>query len=81
MNAYLKEWEEGEVVDFLNEVWGDVEVCGLLYPSGCALAELDPTAFRCCVADMPETWVCEECGQEYGEEEEEAEECCKDGEV
>lgn len=32
--------------DFLDDVYGDVEICGMRYCSGHALQELDPIAFR-----------------------------------
>lgn len=37
-----EEWE-----DRLDEIHGNVEICGMSYSSGRALRELDPTAFRC----------------------------------
>lgn len=46
--------ENGEVsvsneayVDFLNEIYGDVQVCGNIYSSGDLLEAQDPVAFRC----------------------------------
>lgn len=46
--------ENGEVsvsneayVDFLNEIYGDVQVCGNTYGSGDLLEAQDPVAFRC----------------------------------
>lgn len=39
-------WEEN-----LDDVYGEVEVCGMTYSSGRALRELDPTAFRCGKSD------------------------------
>lgn len=35
-------WEEK-----LDELYGEVEVCGYSYGAGCALRKLDPVAFRC----------------------------------
>jgi len=86
MNAERKETEldEKEYEDVLNELYGDVEVCGMTYSAGCALRELDPTAFRCGKVDYEDQldkdnplWLCGECGDEY-DDEDEAEECCKD---
>lgn len=37
--------------DSLNDVYGTVDVCGYTYDAGYALQQLDPTAFRCGVAD------------------------------
>lgn len=34
-------------VDFLNEIYGDVQVCGYTYGSGDLLEAQDPVAFRC----------------------------------
>lgn len=53
---------EGFVVDMLNDVYGELEVAGTVFDAGYALAELDPTAFRCTVIDYMdeeyfETWA------------------------
>ena len=74
MKATLKEIDDREFADQLTEQYGMVTVCGMEYESGRALQELDPTAFRCAMADEPEVWACE-CGYEY-ETEDEANECC-----
>ena len=42
---------EDNVRDMLNETYGEVEVAGMVFDAGYVLAELDPTAFRCTVAD------------------------------
>ena len=42
---------ESEFVDYLNEVWGDVSVCGMSYGQGDILKDQDPTAFRCMKSD------------------------------
>ena len=42
---------EDNVRDMLNEVYGEVEVAGIVFDAGHVLSELDPTAFRCTVAD------------------------------
>jgi len=36
-----------EYVDYLNEIYPEVEICGGNYSAGSALESLDPTAFRC----------------------------------
>lgn len=36
-----------EYVDFLDEIYGDVQVCGMTFGSGSILESQDPTAFRC----------------------------------
>jgi hypothetical protein len=78
MSAIKKEFDENEYEELLNDTYGDVEICGLKYPAGHALRELDPIAFRCAMNDNEEDgWICSECGQTYIDEEE-AEECCKE---
>lgn len=42
---------ESEWVDELNDVWGEVKVCGMSYGSGDILKHQDPTAFRCAKSD------------------------------
>lgn len=36
-----------EYSDHLDECYGRAEICGMTYSAGRALAEVDPTAFRC----------------------------------
>lgn len=38
---------DSEYIDYLNEIYGDVEVCGYTYGAGDVLESQDPTAFRC----------------------------------
>lgn len=38
---------ESEYIDHLNEIYGDVEVCGYTYGAGDVLESQDPTALRC----------------------------------
>ena len=77
------ELDDKEAEEELNNIYGDVEVCGIQYPSGMLLREVDPIAFRQTVIDledqMPHKWKCEECETEY-DTEEEAEECCQEEE-
>jgi len=35
----------------LDEVYGEVSICGMFYQSSRALKELDPTAYRCGMSD------------------------------
>ena len=77
MNAYEIEKDEEEFEEYLNSAYGDVEVCGMMYPAGKGLKELDEVAFRCALSDEPIRYGCGECGAEY-DDEDEAEECCKD---
>ena len=76
MNAKQIELTDKKYEDILNEAYGDVEICGMKFSSGYALRELDPTAFRCGMADEPEKWECGECNSIY-ETEEEAKDCCE----
>jgi hypothetical protein len=38
---------DSEYVDYLDDVYGDVQVCGMTFGSGSLLQDADPTAFRC----------------------------------
>lgn len=86
MNIKEIEYEmtDEEYRDMLDEIYGEVEVCGMTFSSGRVLEELDPTAFRCGKGDyeseQPSKWQCGTCDTEYNEEED-AEECCKPTEV
>lgn len=42
---------EAEYIEILNELYGDVSVCGMTYGSGSILVDQDPTAFRCMKGD------------------------------
>jgi len=55
--------DEDEFLEYLNEIYGPVKICGLEYPAGQALKEVDPTAFRVGMAD-------EECTCDEEEEDE-----------
>lgn len=48
--------DEKDYEDYLNEVYGDVDICGLFYPAGSALRDVDPAAFDIGYAD----WEAEE---------------------
>lgn len=75
---------ESEYEDVLDEIYGDVEICGMRYSSGRALRDLDPVAFRCGKIDYEDSlyhkWKCSECDAEY-DTEDEAEECCQPEDV
>lgn len=78
MNIQEIEKSEKEFEEYLDEIYGDVEICGMKFSSGRALKELDPIAFRCAMSDEPFHYRCGECNKEYEEDElEEAEECCR----
>ena len=55
--------EEERYKEELNEIYGEVEICGYKYPAGDVLKEVDPVAFRVGLAD----WTSE---QEEEEDEE-----------
>jgi hypothetical protein len=80
MNAEKIELTEEEFEDYLNEVYGDVDICGISYPAGNVLKQVDETAFDVAYADHDtERWKCGECGAEY-DNEEGAEDCCSEEE-
>jgi hypothetical protein len=76
MNAREKEYSEDDFEEMLNDMFPEAEVCGYTFPAGYALKELDPTAFRCAMADQPVVYICSECEAEY-DDEDEAERCCQ----
>jgi len=43
--------DEQDYEDYLNEAYGDIDVCGMSYPAGQVLREIDPTAFDVGFAD------------------------------
>jgi hypothetical protein len=77
MNVIEIEKDEDEFEDELNQVYGTVEICGEVFDQGTAIRELDPTWFRCSLADCPTTYQCGECNENHGEDQDAAEECCK----
>lgn len=77
MNVIEIDKDEDEFEDELNHLYGTVTICGEIFDQGTALRELDPTAFRCSLADEPTTYQCGECSENHGEDRDAAEECCK----
>lgn len=75
--ATQKEYTDREFEDYLTDIYGEVDVCGLKYDSGHLLRLVDETAFNCSRNDLPEVWECDECEKTY-DTEEEADECCKE---
>lgn len=75
MNVIEIETDEKDFEDELNEMYGTVEICGMTFDQGTALKELDPTAFRCALADKDIRYACGECSAEF-DDKEEAEACC-----
>ena len=66
--------------EILDEIYGEVEICGMTFSSGYALRELDLTAFRCSLADAQDyedVYICPICGEEHTDEQD-ALECCQD---
>ena len=57
------EWEDSEFEEYLNDAFGDVEVCGLKYPAGRVLREIDEIAFNCAMSETePPEVECSDCG-------------------
>jgi hypothetical protein len=82
MRAIEVEYEmtEDQFIEELDEIYGQVDICGYKYSSGRALLELDPIAFRCGKSDSEashevEEWECSNCHKTY-DNESEAEDCC-----
>ncbi len=78
MKAIIKEIEESEYQDMLQDIFGDIDVCGYKYDAAYALEQIDPIAYRVGFSDYSsehEKWICSECESEY-DNEEDAEACC-----
>ena len=43
--------KEQEFADYLDEIYGDIDVCGLSYPASRVLADVDPIAYRTAFSD------------------------------
>lgn len=43
---------DDEYSDMLDELYGEVEICGMSYSAGTALQLIDPVAFRCGKSDQ-----------------------------
>ena len=44
--------DEVEFKEYLNDMYGDINICGMSYPAGDTLEEIDPTAFDVMYADF-----------------------------
>ncbi len=55
VDAYEIETSEDEYNDMLDDVYGEVSICGMTYQSSRALKELDPTAYDCGKADWEDS--------------------------
>jgi hypothetical protein len=75
------ELDEDEAIDQLNEIYGEVDVCGIKYDAGYLLKEVDPIAFEQARGDLEDSmehkWECGNCGEQY-DSEDEAGDCCQD---
>jgi len=47
----MAEYTEKDHEDYLTELFGTINICGLEYPAGQALKEIDPIAFSVSMAD------------------------------
>jgi hypothetical protein len=63
-----RELTEKDYDEFLDEVYGDVQIAGLKYSTSLALKEIDPVAYRCGFADWESEWEPDE--EDEPEEEE-----------
>ena len=82
MNAIIVEpdLDEDEVIEQLDEIYGEVSICGYNHSSGQALKELDPIAFHEAKLDLENNmevkYECGVCGEQF-DDEDEANECCQ----
>ena len=82
MNAKQIEVTEDEYMDYLDDVYGEIDICGMSYNSSYALKEIDPTAFDQGLAEYSDVnirYECSKCYEEY-DNEEDTEECCNNNE-
>ena len=64
---------DDEYDEMLDEIYGDVEICGMNYSSSQALKELDPIAYRCGKGDYESNYDLDNC-EEYSDLKDELEE-------
>ena len=57
---------DDEYEQMLDDVYGDVEICGMNYSSSQALKLLDPVAYRCAKNDFESDYDLENC-EEYSD--------------
>lgn len=70
---------EDEYEEYLNDLFGTIEVCGYKYDSGTLLKQVDSIAFNCGVTEFPIEYKCGICGTVYSDEDK-AEDCCSEHE-
>ena len=63
---------EREYNDFLDQIYGEVNICGITYSASRALKNLDPIAYRCSKSDYESNFDLENCA-EYIEKRDELE--------
>jgi len=85
MNSYQIETEidDDEYEQFLNEMYGDINVCGMTMSSGYVLKHMDTIAFDIGKSEYETSldndnpkYGCGQCHEPY-DDEDEAENCCK----
>ena len=57
---------DDEYDEMLDEIYGDVEICGMSYSSSQALKELDPIAYCCAKNDFESDYDLDNC-EEYSD--------------
>ena len=57
---------DDEYDEMLDEIYGDVEICGMIYSSSRALKLLDPVAYRCAKNDFESYYDLDNC-EEYSD--------------
>ena len=57
---------DDEYDEMLDEIYGDVEICGMIYSSSRALKLLDPVAYRCAKNDFESDYDLDNC-EEYSD--------------
>jgi len=51
--------------EMLDDVYGDIEICGYHYPASKALFDVDPTAYRCGFNDWLDSMIQDEILYEH----------------
>lgn len=79
-----RELDDDEYEQFLNELYGTVNVCGMTMDAGHVLRHMDNIAFNTGKNDYEnsletEEWECNNCNETYNDEDD-AEYCCQSSE-
>lgn len=64
------ETDEQKVLDMLDECYDTVKIGGLTFSPSQIIKECDPVALRCMVSDEPIRYQCDDCKDEFDEEDE-----------